>query len=267
MSDARLLVPTDLSEPSFDAVRLAAAMTPVDHVWALQVLPSGTDDDRAAALHELREVLAGHSLGAVAQVLLGRPAEKIASFAHDFRMDGVVISSRGRTGLSRLLLGSVAERVLRLAPCPVLVFHGRERAEALGRARPRVLVAVDLAEGPAEVVDAAVPWLRRLDAEATIANVMPRMVPGDNDHAVEQQRREGQLAELEGGIPVEHRAGTAVLVGHPRDALVAAGERYDLVVVGTHGREGVDRLLLGSTTEGVARLAPATLSLPVFTGV
>lgn len=267
MPDARLLVPTDLSEPSFDAVRLAAALTKPDNVWALQVLANGTDEDRGHALHELREALAEHHTGGVAQVHIGRPAEQITSFAHDFRMDGIVISSRGRTGLSRLLLGSVAERVLRLAPCPVLVFHGRERAEALRRARPRVLVAVDLAEGPEEVVEAAVPWLRRLDAEATLANVMPQMVPGDTDHAAEQLHREGRLAELEGAIPVEHRAGTSVLVGHPRDALVAAGERFDLVVVGSHGREGVDRLLLGSTTEGVARLAPATLALPVFTGV
>ncbi len=265
MSDARLLVPTDLSDPSFDAVRLAASLTRPDSVWALQVL--APDVDRGHALHELRLALGQHLVGGVAQAVVGRPAEQIAKFAHDYKMDGIVLSSRGRTGLSRLLLGSVAERVLRLAPCPVLMFHGSARAERLRQARPGVLVAVDLAEGARELVDAAIPWLQRLDAEATVVTVMPEMVPGDEAHAAEQLRRKGELGALAARLPEANRGGTSVLVGNARDALVVAAERHDLVVVGSHGRAGVERLLLGSVTEGVARLAPAVLSLPVFAGV
>lgn len=60
-----------------------------------------------------------------AEILEGRPAETIVSFAREAGADLIVVGSHGRTGLKRLFLGSIAERTVRLAPCDVLVVHGR----------------------------------------------------------------------------------------------------------------------------------------------
>lgn len=65
-------------------------------------------------------------------VMLGDPGTVIAEFAKTKKAGLVVISSHGHTGLSRLLLGSVAERVVRLSPCPVLVLRGEEQDEGGG---------------------------------------------------------------------------------------------------------------------------------------
>lgn len=56
-------------------------------------------------------------------VILGEPAHGIANYAEEHKADMIVIPSHGRTGLTRLLIGSVAERVVRLAHCPVLVLR------------------------------------------------------------------------------------------------------------------------------------------------
>jgi universal stress protein A len=63
-------------------------------------------------------------------VRLGAPAEEILKFAREEAMDLVVLGTHGRTGLKHLVLGSVAERVVRQAPCPVLVVRTKEASEA-----------------------------------------------------------------------------------------------------------------------------------------
>jgi nucleotide-binding universal stress UspA family protein len=72
----------------------------------------------------LREKLSGSKYqGLHMAVLLGEPAHGIANYAQEKHADLIVIPSHGRTGITRLLIGSVAERVVRLAHCPVLVLR------------------------------------------------------------------------------------------------------------------------------------------------
>lgn len=72
----------------------------------------------------LREKFAGADYaGATIAVLMGEPAHGIADYAQEKKADLIVIPSHGRTGITRLLIGSVAERVVRLAHCPVLVLR------------------------------------------------------------------------------------------------------------------------------------------------
>jgi nucleotide-binding universal stress UspA family protein len=72
----------------------------------------------------LKEKLAGDKYkGVQIAVLLGEPAHGIANYAQEKNADLIVIPSHGRTGITRLLIGSVAERVVRLAHCPVLVLR------------------------------------------------------------------------------------------------------------------------------------------------
>lgn len=134
-----VLVPTDFSEASFEAleearqiiedpnnlhlVHVLAPLHPAEPgvVWGAIDDASRTADVEAA----LRERLAKLDLGGVTvHTRFGDPGHRIAEVAEEIGADLVCISSHGRTGVSRLLLGSVAERVARMSPCPVLIIRG-----------------------------------------------------------------------------------------------------------------------------------------------
>lgn len=135
----QILVPVDFSEPSERAVEVACELAglsggcvellhvcPVDpRVYPLGwVLTEGAERDiRGAgekALEEWRQRAAGSGVDVTATVLLGIASETISAVARERETDMIVMGTRGRTGLEHVVLGSVAERTLRLAPCPVL---------------------------------------------------------------------------------------------------------------------------------------------------
>ena len=132
----KVVVPVDFSDHSLAAVDKALELieSPA-HLHAIHVLPVLTDyeagliwsniNDEARIHHAeeaLRERLSGPKYeGLQITVLFGDPGYEIANFAETERADLIVLPSHGRTGLTRLLIGSVAERVVRLAHCPVLV--------------------------------------------------------------------------------------------------------------------------------------------------
>ena len=140
----RILVTTDFSPASLVAVRYAralaeergAALTVLNiiepfHVdWKMDTSDRQRDDraeaERAMAAladAELRDLAGVHT-----ELRPGQPAEALAEFAQVMQADLLVIATHGRTGLTRALLGSVAEHVVRHAPCPVLVIRaGRAR--------------------------------------------------------------------------------------------------------------------------------------------
>lgn len=139
-----ILCPVDFSEPSYTAVTAARGLSAhfSSHVTLLHVLhplPGGrravsSGGERPPQLEELeREALS--LLGEVADeqelvreraalvVLHGDPADVIVRFARDQHTDLIVIATHGRTGWRRSVFGSVAERVVRLARCPVLTIR------------------------------------------------------------------------------------------------------------------------------------------------
>ncbi|HET8541291.1 MAG TPA: universal stress protein [Anaeromyxobacter sp.] len=137
----------DFSEPSWIAMEQAAdvasglrAELTLVHVWtppppaASDVLVSsrGVAEVERRQAEETLEIWRSDAEGRAAlpvraRVLLGDPAVEIARFADEEGIDLVVLGTHGRTGLSRLVLGSVAERVLRRAPVPVLVIRDHVR--------------------------------------------------------------------------------------------------------------------------------------------
>ena len=131
-----VLIPIDFSELSYQAI--APAREYVEDVLSLKLIhvlaplhpadPAAmwntlSDDERKqkvrAFLHnKLREL--GYE-GAQVVVAIGDPTTKIVDYALEIQADLIVMPSHGRRGVSRFLLGSVAERVVRLSPCPVLI--------------------------------------------------------------------------------------------------------------------------------------------------
>ena len=134
---AKILVPTDFSDLSLEALTPAVAMVGGDasRVHVVSVLvpvvpPSpgivwGTVDDqvRLSRVREaLDELLDQKGLGEIqSHVLIGQPANTVADLAEEIGAELVIVTSHGRTGFFRAALGSVAERVVRLCNCPVLV--------------------------------------------------------------------------------------------------------------------------------------------------
>lgn len=139
MEFRRLLVPVDFSDPSqwaleaaCDLARLSGGTLELLHVCPVDprvyplgwILTDGAERDiRTAAekaLEPWREGVAQRGLEVRATVLLGIASEVISEVARQREVDLIVMGTRGRTGLEHVMLGSVAERTLRLAPCPVL---------------------------------------------------------------------------------------------------------------------------------------------------
>jgi nucleotide-binding universal stress UspA family protein len=133
-----VVVPIDFSEEADGAVDTALEVVEdASHVHVIHVLPTaaatefgvygGTFDDdsrREQTEMEIRKRYSDEKYKRFkATVAFGDPGSEIADFAQDQHSDLIVLPSHGRTGLSRLLIGSVAERVCRLAHCPVLVLR------------------------------------------------------------------------------------------------------------------------------------------------
>lgn len=134
----RILVPVDGSTPADDALAYALEQFAADEIVALYVMdpvdgatawgPGSADDWLQAAEERSERVLeAATALASDAGVevttdsTVGRPAHAIVEYVKDHDVEHVVIGSHGRGGLSRVLLGSVAEVVVRRAPVPVTV--------------------------------------------------------------------------------------------------------------------------------------------------
>jgi len=139
----RLLVPTDFSDLAREALRQAAALADltggeliVAHVTfeVPHMMPTGAviadgrrdelvrDRDQAVAAEIAAEVeKLGGRVPTSSVVAVGDPATQLVALAEEHEVDLIVIASHGRTGLKRLLLGSVAEKVARHAPCGVLI--------------------------------------------------------------------------------------------------------------------------------------------------
>jgi len=200
----------------------------------------------------------------------GSPAEAILDAIHDDEVDLVVMGTHGRTGWRRGVLGSVTEAVSRRAPCPVLTVRPLD-AEVSDRAWPpsRVLLAVDPAfdsdpEAPPTVAP-AMRWAAHL-AAAYRASLdllyVTAPTPFGSERATQERTRLRKALGRLGNALCEDvgtslRVDVAVRVGAPADMIrtVAAENGTHLVVVGTHGWQGVKRAVLGSVAESVLRTA------------
>jgi len=119
---SRILVATDFSQPSEVAVRAAAnhARLLGARLHLLHVVWPGSDATPSPRLEQLAEGLRGDGLTVVTAVESGLPGPEIVRYATREAIDLIVVGTHGRTGVTRALIGSVAERVIRTAPCPVL---------------------------------------------------------------------------------------------------------------------------------------------------
>ena len=289
----RILCPTDFSDFSQRALRRAVALAgwfdarvTVLHVvapaqWALPpsvyaasvTIPVDADRPRREAeAKELERFVAPFLAEGVPiemRLVDGDPWRQIKAVAEALPTDLIVMGTHGRSGFERMLLGSVAEKVLRRAPCPVLtVGAGDTTPDRM--LFERVLCATDLTDASAATLDMALSMAAENLASITLL------------HAVEGSFGEGGL-ELYRPVP-EAAVLRGILVEQARERLAEAGRparafcdvrerveigrawerilraaeetRADLIVMGAHVHGGLERLFLGSTTNQVVRHAP-----------
>ena len=291
----RILCPVDFSECSRRAVdhALAIARWYEASVTALHVYPMPpvaatpagliifepvllTTDQRAYLLAATRQCLATGSVGVVTNAVLreGGAATSILEQARDMDIDLIVMGTHGRSGVDRLLIGSVTEKVLRKAACPVLtVPHAAaDAAPTSPLLYKKILCPIDFSEPSIRAMDYAFSLARETDAHLTVLHVTPRELdlPGDDSEGdakltVEEffDRRERwarqRLEEaVRSGVDIYCTAEAEVTrARHPWEEIlrVAREHQADLIVMGIQGRSAVDRMLFGSTTQQVIRQA------------
>lgn len=311
-----ILIPTDGSSTSNRAVMGGLGLAARLQARALLVHVPETGVYAAAAREEARAYgaallafwqreAARRGIAASTHLLEGAVADVIVGGARALGSDLIVMGTHGRHGAPPHLVGSVAERVTRLSPCPVLLLRGPAVPEAWvvhperlpeelpswaaegwasGGAAPsfrRVLAALDGRASGWRALGQAAGLARALGAQLYLLHVIdsaltpgsPRTRAADLDLLRQTVRRSGRqvLEEAQARVsdlPVTpllyeargHRVGEAV-------ARAASDVGADLIVLGTHNRQGLERWLLGSVSALVTHLAACPLLLvPPATG-
>jgi nucleotide-binding universal stress UspA family protein len=196
------------------------------------------------------------------------PADGILQYAEEEGIDLIVMGTHGRQAADRLMAGSVAERVVREAPCPVMTVRCARSVEV-----NRVLVPIDFSDRSKAVIPVARELARLYGAEVELffvidEDTMPMAhVPLLGPVHVSPEEVEKRFRKLMRQLVESHQSADVpvsgtVHIGHPtQDITEYATDHADLIVMGTHGRTGLQRLFLGSVAEKVVRHAPC----PVFT--
>ncbi|WP_254545869.1 universal stress protein [Halomarina pelagica] len=275
----RILLPTDGSDGA--AVATEHALAVADRFDAELVVLNVVDErslDLGLGEDPLRErgdaivaaaVERADAAGvpATGEVTVGVPDRAIREYAAARGIDLVVIGTHGRTGVRRYLLGSVTERVVRLSDAPVLTvrpsdddrYEPYERLLVPTDGSERAAAAADWARTIATAYDATVHVLSAVDTATLGFDVRSDALVASLEAAAETAVEELATTLRDDGIEVR----TSVEYGPPHGAILdAVGENdVDLVVMGTQGRSGIERYLLGSVTEKTVRTCPA----PVLT--
>jgi nucleotide-binding universal stress UspA family protein len=239
------------------------------------VLP--TDHD--ALRQEMRQFLEASSTpqdGVDLLVREGPSAGEIVRQAELLRPDLLVMSTHGRSGLTRLILGSVTEHVLREAPCPILIVppHLPDAVPATSGLYASILCPVDFADASAQALRFAVSLARGSRGRLTVLHVLGHdlhATPDMYDTLIsdsglsdeEYQHRRGLFARqrlleiVPGAADVDCRVEVVGPDGPPAQAILrrAAEQQSDLIVLGVQPRTGSNLLLAGSTTHDVLRQA------------
>ena len=247
-----------------------AALAAVPAAEGFGAPATGAFDPRAAR-DELSRFVTGATRRPVeCEIAEGAAAARILERADALGADMIVVGTHGRSAFERLLLGSVADKVLRRASQPVLTVPPDAPAVP-GFAR--VLCATDLSPAADRALDRAVSIIGRSQGRLVVLHVLempdvPEDIPEAPSYDVEAfwevyRDRARRLMEAAIPAPVRDRSSVEAVMapGRAHAAIVERARRdgEDLIVLGTQGRGPIERLFLGSTADQVVRRSPCAV--------
>jgi nucleotide-binding universal stress UspA family protein len=265
----------------FSAAPVAAYAPGAPHVDSIVL----TGADREQLLVEMRRFIETESAPEVpvdVVIRQGTTASEILSQVAELNADLLVMGTHGRSGFERLLLGSITEKVLRKAKCPVLTVPRRhpDAVPASPVLFKQILCPVDFSDSSMHALNYAMSLAQEADAHLTVVHVMADRLEAMPDLADTvltddrlrladyRTRREADARQrLKESVPESVAAycsvDTMVASGAPsREILrIAAEQQTDLIVIGIQGRGAADLMFMGSTTNHVVRAA----TCPVLT--
>jgi len=282
----RILCPLDFSEFSTKAYEYAQSLArhyeaklilahivqPVFSAYPSYVYPDMVNDIyhdlRVHAEEQLKEFARSRARDDVQAVNVVRESgvvtESILAMAEAEGVDLIVMGTHGRHGFDHLLLGSVTEKVLRKARCPVLAvrapahdFVAPANGEDPVRLR-KILFGTDFSPHSERALEYALSLAEEYNAELTLLNVLEE-IPASTDLSTATAE---VIRQLEAPIPAEVRNWCTIKprlrVGRPYQEIVryARETGTDLVVLGVRGRNALDLALFGSTTHRVLQSGP-----------
>ncbi|HEV2488468.1 MAG TPA: universal stress protein [Candidatus Acidoferrales bacterium] len=227
--------------------------------------------------------LAGTGNMASTEVLVGFPRTAISEYAKAWKADFILVGSRGRGAVARFLLGSVAQGVLRTAHCSVAVVRRQVRERSESEQGMKVLLATDGSDGAAAATRsiAGRPW--PAGSHFKVVSVVELLMPENSisvsssapvypasllEEVWSDARKRAREAVAEArktltaaGLKIVD--GETAPEGDPRAVLLDQAREWgaDLIVLGSHGRRGIDRLLMGSVSESVALHAHCSVEI------
>lgn len=211
------------------------------------------------------------------EVLHGYVVEQLIKYGEDWPADLIMVGSHGRQGFTELVLGSVSRSILNLAGCAVRIV--RKTKKKSPKEGTNVLIALEESEHTRHMVDHVLrlPWpvgsrfrclnvLHSVDESVlfdpdvefskTVARHLDGMVSSRKEWLLETASRLNETFDAD-------LADTEVLIGDPRKMILQAAADWpaDIIMLGSHCRHGIDRLILGSVSEAVALHAPCSVEV------
>ena len=218
-------------------------------------------EDGERLLDRVQSLLRMHAGPTTTQLRIGSPADVIVSMAEEQKTDLIVMGARGLGPVKERLLGSVSHRILTLAPCATLIVHGPVKA------MKQILLPL---QGPFDA-EAAIRFLQLKPfhdpVEVTLLTVLPSTAPPWlADVAAAEKLKEQALQSARDYIDgvaerlraIGYQARGIAVFGTPAAMILqeATTRRSDLILMGTRGRQGITRFVLGSVSHAVLHQMP-----------
>lgn len=197
------------------------------------------------------------------KVLEGYTKTVIVKHAEESGADLIVLGPRGRSGVKRILLGSVSQSVLNNAPCSVrIVRNSNGKGENCG-----VVVAQDDSACSRAALEKLLqyPWVSK--RKFTLVCAVPEFADRSDERRAEAlagakrvlEEAAARLSEIVSAEEITQQ----IAEGDARDEIVSVAEEEnaELIVLGSHSRDAIDRMMLGSVSEGVAIHAPCSVEV------
>jgi nucleotide-binding universal stress UspA family protein len=251
-----LLHALDVPRPAFP---ILLSKMGEDHFKSLE---QSMREDGERLLDRVQSLLPLHAGPTTKHLQIGSPAEVIVSMAEAQKADLIVMGARGLGPVKERLFGSVSHRVLTLAPCATLIVNGPVKA------MKQILLPL---EGPTDA-EAAVRFLQLKPfheaVELTLMTVLPWTEPPwprDSAAAAATEVLEKQAEYIEGVAArlraIDYKAHGVALLGTPPTMILqqATTLQSDLILMGTRGRQGITRFVLGSVSHAVLHKTPCSV--------